>query len=472
MVIGGGYWGINQLDFTADTFSNDTFPDLINFNYANAAISDKNGDLLFYTNGWSVYDWRHKEVINGDSLNPGYVRNESKFLKQYRVPQSIIIIPDLKDTARYNIFHLRGRSRDGTSQGVYISDLMQTTVDCSNIDSIKVVEKNKSIIEDTLFFGGLTACRHGNGRDWWIVISNTNSSQYYSVHYSPKGFDIQLLTVNDTTDIRAVGVSKFTNDGKTYVHGSSFEGVTIFDFDRCSGILTKHDEVLRDSLLGISQQTGFISTSPNSKYLYAGHISSVFQFDLEAVDISASKEVIYEWSKFPTDTILTAFRMYQQTPDGRIYISRNPGVNDYHLIHKPNEKGRACNLDFNRQFEKPGSFGAPNFPNFRLGRWEQSSCDTLFTTIGHVEFYKGSLDVFPNPANHFTRIDYSGLIWKRVEDMQLNVIDNIGRVVYSRSIPEYSAYQDIELSKLSNGLYFVELSSNDNVIVSTKLVKQ
>ena len=68
--------------------------------------------------------------------------------------------------------------------------------------------------------------------------------------------------------------------------------------------------------------------------------------------------------------------------------------------------------------------------------------------------------LFPNPATDNIRVDYSGLSrwlsgWERTSNVQLNVIDNIGRVVYSQSVPEYSAFQNVDVSKLSKGLYFV-----------------
>ena len=65
------------------------------------------------------------------------------------------------------------------------------------------------------------------------------------------------------------------------------------------------------------------------------------------------------------------------------------------------------------------------------------------------------------------------MIWEKVEGVKLNIIDNIGRVVYSQSVPDYSLFQDVKVSNLSSGLYFIELNdATGNTIVSSKLVKQ
>ena len=473
-IIGDNFWGVNELNFSEDTFSISTSDSTVNLSFANASMSDRNGDLLFYTNGWSVYDSKHTEVINGDSLNPGWIRDEGKFLMNYRIYQSAIILQDVVDTNLYNLFHLRGRSRDSFGQSVYVSDLLRTVVDCTDKNNIEVLTKNEPIIIDTLAFGGLTACRHGNGRDWWLIAAQVDSG-YYVMRISPQGFDISYQKIGLVRGNIYVESSVFSPDGNLYVNGNSAAGIQIFDFDRCSGTLTVRDHIPFDSLVDTSNilgaSTGAVAVSPNSKFLYAGHLASVFQFDLDSADIATTKEVIWQYDTSTSDTIITAFRTYQVTPDGRIYISRNSGVSEYHLIHKPNVRGRACNLDVTRMFPKPASFGAPSFPNFRLGRWEQSACDTLFTTIGQDEFYSGGLEIYPNPAANRARIEYSGMIWERVENVSVNVIDNIGRIMHSQSIPEYSLYQDLDVSSLSSGMYFIQLVSNRNTLVSNKLIK-
>ena len=37
-------------------------------NEASASVSDENGNLLFYTNGNTVYNRKHLEMLNGDFL--------------------------------------------------------------------------------------------------------------------------------------------------------------------------------------------------------------------------------------------------------------------------------------------------------------------------------------------------------------------------------------------------------------------
>ncbi|MEZ4988227.1 MAG: hypothetical protein R2795_24900 [Saprospiraceae bacterium] len=45
----------------------------------------------------------------------------------------------------------------------------------------RVVEKDFPLIVDTLDAGKITACRHGNGRDWWIVVPYFRSDKYHTL---------------------------------------------------------------------------------------------------------------------------------------------------------------------------------------------------------------------------------------------------------------------------------------------------
>lgn len=44
----------------------------------NAAISDKNGRLVAYTDGCRIINRKHKLLFNGDTLNPGEVYTQRK----------------------------------------------------------------------------------------------------------------------------------------------------------------------------------------------------------------------------------------------------------------------------------------------------------------------------------------------------------------------------------------------------------
>src|SRR5438093_11769444 len=50
-----------------------------------------------------------------------------------------------------------------------------------------VVNKNVIAIQDTLTPGKITACKHANGRDWWVLVPRVNSNIYYTFLLSTQG---------------------------------------------------------------------------------------------------------------------------------------------------------------------------------------------------------------------------------------------------------------------------------------------
>ncbi|MCO6493491.1 MAG: hypothetical protein J5I98_34035, partial [Phaeodactylibacter sp.] len=58
-----------QVDFNNDTFQIEVRDFLFRFNHNSQAICDKEGNLLFYTNGCAVLNREHEVMPNGDTLN-------------------------------------------------------------------------------------------------------------------------------------------------------------------------------------------------------------------------------------------------------------------------------------------------------------------------------------------------------------------------------------------------------------------
>jgi hypothetical protein len=111
--------------------------------------------------------------------------------------------------------------------------------------------------------------------------------------------------------------------------------------------------------------------------MYFSATDTLFQYDLWAGDIEASKVVVGIYDGF-IDPFWTNFYLCQLAPDGKIYISSPNGVASLHVIEKPNEKGLAC--DFRQHAVHLGSYngtGLPNNPNYRLGPLDGLPCDTL-----------------------------------------------------------------------------------------------
>ncbi|MBK9729943.1 MAG: Omp28-related outer membrane protein [Chitinophagaceae bacterium] len=65
---------------------------------------------------------------------------------------------------------------------------------------------------------------------------------------------------------------------------------------------------------------------------------------------------------------------------------------------------------------------------------------------------------FPNPGNEITYIPVSGL----TEDMTLTVMDQLGRTLISQQVPKNASTVTVNITSLSNGVYFYRLANASN----------
>jgi hypothetical protein len=74
------------------------------------------------------------------------------------------------------------------------------------------------------------------------------------------------------------------------------------------------------------------------------------------------------------------------------------------------------------------------------------------------------------PAQTEVTIDYAELPWSRYHNVRLEITDALGSKVYDEALPQYSAYQKLDVSGFAAGSYMVVLRSSDGVVSSERLV--
>ena len=104
-----------------------------------------------------------------------------------------------------------------------------------------VVEKTVNIMEKQSL-DVPTAVRHGNGRDWWVMTPDYVLSRYYTHLITPGtilGPFQQDIGMKPPFDISPDfgGANLFSPEGYKYVDYDERNGIRIYDFDRCTGLL-------------------------------------------------------------------------------------------------------------------------------------------------------------------------------------------------------------------------------------------
>ena len=430
-----------------------------------SSISDEQGNLLFYTNGCEVYDRNHHIMPNGDQINPGdaYEYSCQDLLKEYGMFQGIIVLPWPKHPHLYRVLHLRY-----IKNGHIANELLSSTVDMSLDENGVVTEKSQVVTSpDTLVL--ISAVRHANGTDWWVVIPKALSSKYYVFLLDSAG--IHRPRIQNFEGFPYSGgacQAAFSPDGSLYAQGGN-DGVNIFSFNRCTGSLCNPRKIPFDSTYAYEIFGGGVGFSPNSKYLYrVSGASRLYQYDLSAPNINDSRILIGMADNFidPVGPIQRTFFNLGLGPDNKIYMPDGNSSCYWNTIHRPDEPGQACMF---RQHDLLlptfHRFAVPNFPNYRLGALEpacnnyQGGCATNDTV------QDGSVRIFPNPAADFIRVTGA---FPTASPPRIQIYDVLGRLLLEHRLRELP--DEISIAHLPAAGYFYRVLTLDGQRIGSGLL--
>ncbi len=457
-------WGINTMNFNTTPVQITKKNHLQELYGANTSICNTAGRLLFYSNNMFVYDKFGQRMQGGDSLNPILPNT----IESFYYTQPVVALPLPNSDSLYYIFHQR--ALDGFDDPAGTFDLFYTIVDMSQNNSLgRIVSfRNRFSDGNLLAHHQIVACRHANGRDWWLSMWNIERSKYRRILLDPTGVHDLGWEQVDVAQFLGLGQAMFSPDGSKYVQTSysrntvptSFPRIDIYNFDRCTGSMARAIPpfYLQDSAINYLMIAG-CSISPNSRYLYITTALGFYQYDLQAADIPASRVVIGVYDGFKDTFILPGFVtgpwLHQLAPDGKIYMSTGAGTHYLHTISAPDIGGIACGLQQHSvQLPAYNFRSLPNLPYFRLGALAGSGCDTLGLSVGtsrSVTIREGTVRIFPNPAN-----DYFTIETERIKGTAY-LYNALGQLVKQVAIND--ARTLFNTNHIPNGIYFLSVNT-------------
>ncbi len=261
--------------------------------YASAVVSDSLGKLLFYSNGCKILTAGHKLMQNGDEINKGGLLYEQNCAGRfaYASYQGLLILPFPGHYQQYIMLHLHRPDYNNR----YNKELLYTIVDMTQ-DSGRgaVTLKNQLAYHGDTLMDMLTAVRHANGRDWWVIVPKTNSLKYFVSLLDDQGLHPrQVQTLHRAVPMNSYPVQAvFSPNGRKYATMDIFGHLQVFDFDRCAGRLSNPQRV---AFTGDTISACGVAISPSSRYLYVSTTTKLYQFDLLAPDLDASRQYIAYW---------------------------------------------------------------------------------------------------------------------------------------------------------------------------------
>ena len=340
-----------------------------------ATISDNSGNLLFYTNGITVWNRNHLVMTNGTGL-----------LGDQSSTQSAIIV---QKPLSSNIYYIFTSDNDAGPDGIRWSE-----VDMSLSGGLGAITSNKNVallIPSQLSSEKLCAVRNCNNQDLWIITKDWNSSVFRCWSVDPTGIgNIQSWSLAGVAPSGATqgsyGQLKASPDGRKlaacyYGLVGGINKIEIYDFNPTSGFVTNAQTISTE--LGIYG----CEFSPDGKVLYAGcNQGLLLQWNLCAgtlAQIQASRTVISNAGPF--------IGSLQVGPDGKIYVARNN--TSLSVINNPNVIGLGCNYQ-NLSISLAGRssrMGLPNFASYYNVQnitinTSQINCNTIQFTSPSINF--------------------------------------------------------------------------------------
>jgi len=434
-----------------------------------SGLSDKDESWFIYSNGAAICNKNHDTLVNGGGLGPGADPISIEGLKGFA---QVVFFPGDTINQRHYLFHqntqlsLPGHpvGNQPSSLQLYYSIINPT----SNGGLGEVVSKNNLVINDTIDNGNVLAVRHANGRDWWVVVKKFYSNKFYATLVTPDSV-YAPITYNTQSPIYFLGGQAcFSPDGKHYASFSTNSQLKIYDFNRCTGMLSNYREKIITYNI-----CGFTSFSPNSRFLYISSMDTLWQFDMQAPDVTASQTFIAKYDGF-TDTILgtsTIFWSHWLAPDGKIYILSNQLSRKLHVINNPDMPGQACNfqqhaVDLLTYIQ---GYTCPTSINLALYQQPGSPCDTLGVGNPKMQITNSALKITPNPNNGIFNIEY---IPQRVSGM-LHIYDVSGNEVYREYVSPYTSIKNLDIvQQLNNGMYAISLVFGNNTFTQKVIIQK
>lgn len=346
----------NWMDFNTDPVSINITP---NFNFfaerSSVSMSDEEGNLLFYSDGFSIFNKNHELMPNG------IIQANTSFT------HPIFAIPKPGSDHSYYMVINNSEFAGGFLRWIEIDMTLNNGLG-------DVVPNVGEVLLDNPT-GKISAVLHANSNDIWVVSHEINSNNYHSWLATENGISSNSIISSVGSDILESdfnsqnGSIKTSHDGNRIVAANQgINTVEIFNFDRGTGML--NNSLILTNFNGPSG----IEFSPNGRFLYVSHDGIIFNHELVQIDLffSNPSDIVNSALVVGNPLSFSSSGGLQLASDGKIYLAN---TFDFSLgvIHEPDLLGTDSGFDSFGVFLNAGEilFGLPSFfhkyfqtPNF------------------------------------------------------------------------------------------------------------
>jgi len=410
---------------------------------AAASISDAGGRLLFYTNCVNVWNGNHQVMANGLTLGG-----------QETASQGALILRKPGNSTQYYIFVMDGCDNQ------LAGGLKYSIVDMTQQNGLGSITSKANQVSNVRLTEKLTAVRHANGKDYWILVHGWETNNFYSYLFTGDGVSTTPVVTSIGSvhrggggsfgNANAVGYMKASPAGTKVALGKRDENFELFDFDNATGQLSNYV-----SLPNFYRSYG-VEFSPDGFRLYGTTLdgNQIYQFNLQAgsaaaIAASATRVGLSLGSEYAG--------ALQLGPDGKIYVALY-NRSTLGVIETPNALGSSAGYrnDGPSLGGRLCQIGLPNFPN--------TTSSVVASTFARLS---EATSLAPNPARGQVILTLPVAMAKH--SVEVDFINVLGQTVAHESRSSIASPLVLSLAGLAQGVYTVRISSGVGV-ASKKLV--
>lgn len=396
-----------------------------------SSVADDNGNLLFYTDGITVWNKHHIVMKNGKGL----VGNTS-------TTQSSVVVRHPGDDSLYYIFN-PDLFHTQASKGIFYSIIdMREDGGLGDVISKNIKLFGEKSAEKIAVVKASSLC------GFWIITHEANSNKFNTFFLGLNGLDhnpvVSSVGFNYADNsISAVGYLTASPDGNKLAAALfSSIGIEVYDFDKQTG------KVSNAYFLENSPNKTYygVSFSPNSKYLYYADLygRAIFQHDVSLSTVDSIRNSRWRLiQRLPDDV-----GALQLAPDGKIYAVYFD--KDFlGSIDNPNEHPDSLRFTIKSVvISGNGVLGLPSFtnsnnfaftPKLTLGN-DTTVCANSYTISTNKPLEKhlwSNGDTTPTIT-----VSKNGVYWATVSEKCITQTDSMNLIAIPDTLPQLNLGKD------------------------------
>lgn len=422
------------------------------------------GKLLFYTDGYNIYDSTNNIMQNGAGAG---LSNSCT--------QTIIV----KKPGSQTLFYMfttdiqGGKVQNNNFPNAF--GINWAEIDMSLNGGVGSVVSIFNPLKDTSNCEKLTAVYHSNGQDIWLIGHEYGNNNFFAFLITNLGISPSPIISSvgpiiytwqngtpGTSNLDAIGELKASPNGNKLAFTTFYNGITgLFDFNKSTGIISN------PITLAIESGGYGVSFAPNSSILYVTGVDTTIPSyakngKLYQFDISSNSQSTIQNSRATVYTEPNGgFRSLKLGTNGKLYVAKidTTTSGDFYLgiVNDPNNIGTTCNYAHNGLYL-----------NGLRGRWGLNNAieDSIICLYdGIIDIQNDNfLSIYPNPTQQFFHIKLPNK-----QNVDLLVFDINGRKIYERK--NATGTIKVDCSSFNTGIYFVQ-ATNEKNILTYKFIKE